>query len=100
MDKKKNGMLAKCKVIITKFINGVIVCLGRISNFSIVAFNIYNSPDNYSTSFCSLWILCHSNTYQLSLAALLLDILIIYISNVIPLPGFPSTNRLSHPPSP
>jgi hypothetical protein len=30
----------------------------------------------------------------------LLDILFIYISNVIPFPSFPSTNPLSHPPSP
>jgi len=30
----------------------------------------------------------------------LLDILFIYISNFIPLPGFPSANPLSHLPSP
>ena len=28
-----------------------------------------------------------------------LDIYIIYISNVIPFPGFPSENPLSHPPA-
>jgi hypothetical protein len=30
----------------------------------------------------------------------LLDVFFIYISNVIPFPGFPSENPLSHPPSP
>jgi hypothetical protein len=34
-----------------------------------------------------------------SLSYFLLDILLIYISNVIPFSGFPSTNPLSHPPS-
>jgi hypothetical protein len=32
--------------------------------------------------------------------SLLLDIFFIYITNVIPFPGFPSKNPLSHPPSP
>jgi hypothetical protein len=30
----------------------------------------------------------------------LLDIFFVYISNVIPFPGFPSKNPLSHPPTP
>jgi hypothetical protein len=34
------------------------------------------------------------------LSLFLLDIFFLYISNVIPFPGFPSANTISHPPTP
>lgn len=70
MDTEDNGVLTKCKVVITKFVNGVIIHLGPNIKFLCCTCNTYNFLDNYPTSFCSSWILCYSPTYQLPLAAL------------------------------
>lgn len=55
MDKEDNVMLTKCKVVIKKIVNGVIICLGPNIKFLCCIFDTFNFLDNYPTSFCSPW---------------------------------------------
>ena len=80
---------------------GVLCILGKHSTIDYILFYIHTYMYSYICVYtCIYMCVCVCVDFFIFVFSLLVDILFIYISNVIPLPSFPSTNPLAHPPFP